>query len=342
MSNFPEDLEACEERLSRPNAELVAAMRRLPGDVMVLGVGGKMGPTLARMARRASDAAGAPRRVIGVSRFSNPETRTQLERHGVETIAADLLDEAAVESLPDAANVISMSGFKFGASAAAAYTWAINCLVPTHVCRRFRDSRIVAFSTGNVYGPVDVATGGSVESDPLRPVGEYAMAAVGRERMYEYFSQSQSTPTAILRLNYATELRYGVLVDLARHVFEQRAIDLSTAWVNVLWQTDANRMALRALEHTAAPARVLNVAGPELLRVREVAEQFGKQFGLEPRFAGEESPFALLNNATASYPLLGSPDSPSSEMIAWTAEWLRRGGETWNKPTMFQASDGQF
>lgn len=301
-----------------------------------------MGPTLARMAKRASDAAGVSRRVMAVSRFSDEGARQRLESWGVETLRCDLLDEDAVADLPEARNVISMSGFKFGTGSHPHLTWATNCLVPANVCRAFRGSRIAAFSSGNVYGMVPVTGGGSKESDRLDPHGEYSNAALARERIYEYFSHEHGVEIALLRLNYATELRYGVLVDLALQVLAGEPIDLTMGFVNVLWLRDANAMTLRALEHCNAPARAINMAGAEILKVRDVAGQFAELLGTGVTFCGVEAPTAYLNDGAGGYPLLGEPQMDAEAMIGMTAEWLRDGGETLGKPTKFQVHDGKF
>ena len=247
-----------------------------------------MGPTLARMARRASDLAGVRRRVWGVSRFSSAETRRGLESHGVETIQGDLLEGGFVESLPEASNVIYMAGMKFGTTGNESLTWAVNTWLPSLVSQRYATSRIVAFSTGNVYGTVPIASGGSRESDPVQPCGEYAMSCLGRERMLEYFSRTQGTLMALVRLNYAVEMRYGVLVDLARKVYDGPEIDLAMGHVNVIWQGDASSMALAVLADAASPPWVVNVAGPEILSVREVCRQFGELLGKPVRLMGCE------------------------------------------------------
>jgi nucleoside-diphosphate-sugar epimerase len=294
------------------------------------------------MARRASEAAGAKRRVIGVSRFSNEDVRRRLENWGVETIRCDLLDESAVEALPGAPNVVYMTGFKFGASGAAGMTWAVNCYVPALTARRFAGSRIVAFSTGNVYRMMPADSSGSVESDPPQPVGEYAMSTLGRERMLEYFSVKDRTPMALLRLNYATELRYGVLVDIAEKVRDGRPVDLSMSRVNVIWLGDANAMALAALAHAESPANVINLAGEEILSVRDIAEKLGRLMGKTVQFSGQESPTALLNNGQRGRQLLGQPRVNVDLMLRWTADWVARGGESLGKPTHFEVRDGQF
>ena len=282
-------------------------MRRLEGDLILLGVGGKMGPTLARMARRASDAAGVSRRIIGVSRFSSGGLEPSLQSHGVETIRCDLTEPDEVRRLPDAANVIFMTGMKFGATANPGATWAMNTYVPGVVCERYRGSRILAFSTGNVYGLTPVDGPGSREEDGLRPVGEYAMSCVGRERVFEHFSRKLSIPVTILRLNYACELRYGVLVDLARAVGSGEPVDLGMGHFNVIWQADANAMALAALAGAATPPWVINVAGPEKLSIREVCHRLGERMNRSVQFRGSESPAALLSDARQALELFGPP-----------------------------------
>jgi nucleoside-diphosphate-sugar epimerase len=338
----PPDVAALEEYLSRPSAAAVQAVHALDGDLVFLGVGGKMGPTMARMARRAMELAGCRHRVIGVSRFRDIAARQRLEQAGVMTVAADLLNEAEVRELPAAAGVISMSGFKFGASQAPEMAWATNCYVPALACQRYRDARIVAFSTGNVYGLVSRASGGSVENDPLEPIGEYAMSSLGRERMYAYFSLQQATPMIILRLNYATELRYGVLVDLAQQVHAGQPIDLSMGYVNVIWLGDANTMSLAALQHVASPARIMNLAGPEICSIRDICRRLGERLGRAPQFTGVERERALLNNGGQGHQALGQPQVSTEQMIEWTADWTARGGQLLGKPTHFQVSSGKF
>ncbi len=331
-----------DDLLSAPPAELVETFRTLEGDVIVLGVAGKMGPTLARMARRASDAAGTRRRVIGVARFSDPSLQAELQEHGVETIKADLLDRAAVAQLPDAANVVFMAGRKFGSTGHESLTWAMNVLVPALVAERYADSRIAAFSTGNVYGLTRRGRGGSRETDALHPVGEYAMSCLGRERIFEHASVTRGTPVAILRLNYATELRYGVLVDLATRIARGEPIDLSMGYVNVIWQGDANAMALTALAHASSPPLVVNLAGAEELSVRETCEALARAMDRPVTFVGQEADDALLSNGTLGHERLGAPRVGVQEIIAATAEWVARGGPLLGKPTHFESRDGGF
>ena len=330
-----------EEQLSQPTDDVIETMRRLDGDIILLGVAGKMGPTLARMAKRASDAAGVERRVIGVARFTSGG-QAELEQHGIETTRCDLLDEDQVAQLPDATNVIFMTGMKFGASGNSSLTWAMNDYVPMLVCRRYRASRIVAFSTGNVYGLSDPTGGGSRETDRLEPVGEYAMSCVGRERLLEHFSRAWSIPMAILRLNYACDLRYGVLVDIASRILEGQPVDVTMGCFNTIWQGDANAMTLRAFDLLESPPNVLNMTGPEILSIRDVASQLAEKLGRPVEFVGKEGPTALLNNAHRGYQLWGQPQVSSAELIEAVAAWAQRGGRLLNKPTHFEARDGRF
>jgi nucleoside-diphosphate-sugar epimerase len=337
------DLDHLEDLLSEPTEGVVAALSRCEGDLIVLGVGGKMGPSLARMARRALDASASRSRVLGVSRFTNAELPDWLRTHGIEPIACDLLDPDQARSLPEAAYVVAMSGQKFGTSSGqAALTWATNCLMPALIGGRYRHSKIVAFSTGNVYPLVPSSSRGSVETDPLGPVGEYAMSAVGRERIYEYMSLTHKTPMALIRLNYASEPRYGVLVDLARKVWTGEKIDLSMGYLNTIWQGDANAIALRAFDLVGTPPFVLNVTGPEVLSVRELAEAFGRHWGKAVQFQGREAPDALLNNAAQAIERFGAPRVPTDRLVSWIADWIAEGGPLLDKPTHFEVRDGRF
>ncbi|MDB5310968.1 MAG: nucleoside-diphosphate-sugar epimerase [Gemmataceae bacterium] len=330
-----------EEALSEPTPGVIETLARLPGDVILLGAAGKMGPSLARMARRATDAAGDRRRVIAVSRFSAGGEEV-FRAHGIETIRCDLLNETEVGSLPDAANVVYMPGRKFGSTGDEGSTWAINCYLPAVVCKKYDKSRIVAFSTGNVYPFTPPGYGGPTETDPPNPVGEYGMSALGRERMFEYFSRTLGIPVAIIRLNYACDLRYGVLVDLARKVFAGELVDVSMGYFNTIWQGDANAMTLRAFDNCSTPPRVFNVTGPEVVSVRAVCERFGERMGKRVRFTGTEAGTALLSNAAAGMAALGPLRMPTDQLIEWVADWVSRGGRLLNKPTHFEARDGKF
>ena len=331
-----------EEFLSRPNSADIEAMRGLGGDLLIIGVGGKMGPSLALRARRAAEAGDVKMRVIGVSRFSSGPTRQLLDEGGIETISADVLDQKQLDALPDAPNVIHMAARKFGSTGDEAYTWAMNAYLPARVAERYLGSRIVAFSSGNVYPLVPVTGGGATEETPLEPVGEYAMSAAARERLLTYCSGKNATPMAILRLNYAVEMRYGVLLDIGTKVFERRPVDLAMGNANVIWQGDANSICLRSFAHCATPPFVVNLTGPETLSVRHVAMRFGEIFGVDPVLLGAESDVALLNNAARSFRLFGYPAVCVDEIIDWTAQWIGAGGRTLNKPTHFEARDGKF
>lgn len=331
-----------EDRLSEPTTRVIDSIARGAGDLIVLGAAGKMGPTLARMAQRAVQAAGVRRRVVAVSRFSTPGAREAFEARGLQTIACDLLDRAAVAALPDAGDVVFMAGMKFGATGRAALTWAENCLLPGYICERYSSSRIVAFSTGNVYGLVPAGSGGSRETDDPAPAGEYAMSCLGRERIFEYFSQTRGVPTSILRLNYACELRYGVLVDLATRVAAGDPIDLTMGYLNAIWQGDANAVALCAFDGATSPPAILNVAGLDELSVRSVALSFGRLLRRSVTFSGQEAPDALLSDGRKAAGLFGAPQVSPDTMIRWIAEWHMAGGATLGKPTRFEVRDGRF
>ncbi|OHB82617.1 MAG: epimerase [Planctomycetes bacterium RBG_16_64_12] len=336
------DVEQLEELLSRPTAEVIDTMGRLEGDLLVLGACGKIGPTLARMARRASDEADNSRRVIAVDKLVPPKMRKRFESQGIELICADLLERKDLDALPEVPNVVYMAAMKFGSSGREETTWAMNTHLAGLVCERFWRSRIVAYSTGNVYKMVPVDSGGAKEGDPLGPIGEYAMSCLGRERMVTYFSRTLDIPAALIRLNYANELRYGVLTDIVLKVLAGEPIDLVTGHFNAIWQGDANAMLLRALEHVATPPLVVNVAGPDTLSVRRVAEEFSQLLDKPVTFTGSESPDALLSNGQRGHKLLGHPRVGREQMIRWVADWHRRGGPTLGKPTKFQVRDGEF
>jgi len=331
-----------EKLLSTPGAGDCEFMSRLDGDVMVLGAGGKMGPSLAARVKRATDQAGRSRRVFAVSRFSSRQAAESLAAAGIEIIEADLLDRSAYGRLPEAPNILYLAGRKFGSTDRPDLTWAMNTLVPAYTCERFRSSRIVAFSSGNVYPFVTAASGGCVETDPVAPVGEYAQSCVARERVIEYFSRENGTPVLLFRLNYAVDLRYGVLVDIARKVHDGEPVELGVGSFNVIWQGDANSYALRCLELCASPPRILNVTGPETVSLRRAARFFRACFGTEPKFVGEESPTALLSNASACHSILGYPEISVGTLMEWVADWVGRGQPLLNKPTHFEVTDGKF
>ena len=328
-----------EDFLSQPTPELVADLAEVRGDILVLGVAGKMGPTLARMAKRAAPG----KRVVGVARFSDPVVRAALEKEGVETLACDLLDRKAVEVLPKLANVVFMAAMKFGATGNPALTWAMNVHVPAIVAEAFAASRIVAFSTGCVYPFVAVDGGGATEDvAPIPPPGDYANSCVGRERMFEHFSARLGTPGRIVRLNYAIDMRYGVLHDIAAKVRDGAPIDLNMGHVNVIWQGDANAVALRCLAHVTSPTTPLNVTGPGTLRVRWLAEELGRRLGRAPKLTGSEGSTGWLNNASRMMREFGAPPVPIDRMLDWTADWLARGMVSHDKPTRYEVRDGRY
>lgn len=342
---FPKTIESEEQLetlLSEPTFAVVEAIQKCPGDVLVLGAAGKMGPSLAHMICRAGEMAGTSHRVIGVSRFSSPGSEDILNEFGVETIRGDLLDEGFLRTLPDVPNIIYMPAMKFGSTENASLTWAMNVYLPTLICKRFLDSRIVAFSTGNVYPFVPIDSGGCKETDPTGPVGEYAITGLGRERMFEHFSQTLNIPVSIIRLNYATEMRYGVLVDIAQRVWNGEPIDVTMGYANVIWQGDANAMAIAALADCSSPPFVVNVAGQELIRVREVAQQFASLMKKEATITGEEAPTALLNNGSEGHAKYGSPSVTVQEMVPAIADWVMNDRTLLGKPTKFEKRDGKF
>jgi nucleoside-diphosphate-sugar epimerase len=330
-----------EDQLSQPTPLVIDAMRVLKGDILILGAGGKMGPSLARLAVRASREAGRARRVIAVARFSEPGLVTSLSRDGVETIPCDLFDAAQVARLPDVPNIIYMVGQKFGTTGEADRTWAVNAYLPGVAATRFPDARIVAFSTGNVYPLWPTESDGPTESDPTGPIGEYAQSALARERVLEHFSRRNGTPISVLRLNYAVEPRYGVVRDIADRVRSRTPVDLAMAKVNLIWQRDANAIALASLSQAAHPPMVLNLTGPAV-PVRWIAEECGRRLNVMPVFSAAESGTALLSNPAQCVRRFGRPPVDAGEMIARVVAWVAEGGRSLNKPTHFETRDGAF
>lgn len=331
-----------ESYLSEPTSEVIKAVAALKGDILILGVGGKMGPTLAKQAQCAIERAGIAKKVIGVSRFSTPRVREDLHAAGIETITADLLSENSLQNLPEIENVILMAGRKFGSTGNESLTWTMNSYMPGRIAEKFRGSRLVVFSTGNVYPLTPVSHGGATEGSPVAPIGEYAQSCLSRERICTHFSSQFGTPMAILRLNYAIDLRYGILLDIAEKVYTEETVSLEMGNVNVIWQGDANGVALKAFTHCQSPPLILNVTGPETVSIRYLALRFGEIFNKSPRFESEEAPTALLSNAARCHQLFGYPRVSLGQMIEWVAEWVRLGGPTLHKPTHFEVRDGKF
>jgi hypothetical protein len=345
MERYPDkigNVEELDELISRPGPEVIEMFSRLDGDIIFLGVAGKIGPSLARMAERACEKAGIKKRIIGVSNFENKEQQKKISRFGIETIHGDMLNTKFTSTLPPVKNVFYLAGMKFGSVDNLALTWAINTYLPAIIADHFRQSRIVAFSTGCVYPLVPVESGGSVESDTPLAIGEYAQSCLGRERMFEYGSIRNKTEVALIRLNYSVEMRYGVLVDIALKVKNNQPVDLTMGHFNVIWQGDMNNFVLRSLELAKSPAYVLNITGRQILSVRETAEAFGKLFGVIPVFENSEDPTALLNNASLAFSLFGEPEIPVNMIIKWIAQWISDKKELLGKPTHFEVRDGKY
>jgi len=326
-----------EEVMTTPSAALIADLARVPGDIMVLGVGGKMGPTLARMAKRAAPG----KRVYGVARFSEPGLRAELERHGIECITADLLSREALAALPDVPNIVFMAGRKFGSSGSEWLTWAMNAHVPALVAERYRSARIVAFSTACVYPFVSTQGKGALEDVAPTPPGEYANSCVARERMFQHFSHALGTAGRLIRLSYAIDMRYGVLHDLARKVIANEPVDLTMGHANIIWQGDANEWSLRALAYCTAPTTPLNVSGP-VVSIRACALALGKRLGVTPAFIGKEAETAWLIDSAQAEALFGPPAVNLDTLLDWTADWTQRGMASLNKPTHYETRDGNY
>lgn len=328
--------------MTRPTGTLTEFVRTLAGPLLVLGAGGKMGPSLCVQVRRAAEEARHPLDVVAVSRFTHASTRAWLEARGVQTHACDLLDRRALRGLPDAGHVIYLVGLKFGTRQDPARTWAVNTLIPAYVAERYAGARIAALSTGNIYPLVPVDGGGSVETDAPAPVGEYANACLARERLFTFFSERDGTPVVLIRLNYAVSLRYGVLVDLARKIHAGVPVEVTMGYLNCIWQGDANAMIVRALALAETPPRPLNLTGPETLSVRDLAHRLGALMDRPVQIAGAEAETALLSNPAVAVAALGPPATPLDAILRWTAHWIQHGGPTLGKPTHFEARDGKF
>jgi len=345
MIKFPKTIantEELEELISRPSDNLTDLMRKLDGDFIFLGIAGKMGPSMAEMAIRASKKAGIERKFYGVSRFSKSEEQQKLEKVGVITIKGDLLNEEFLDTLPKVKNVIFLAGMKFGAENNLSLTWAMNSYLPALVAKYFSESRIVALSTGTVYPLVPVKSGGSLENDKSGAMGEYAQSCLGRERMFEYGSYINNTPIALIRLNYSVEMRYGVIVDIATKVKNDITIDLSMGYFNAIWQSDANNMILLSLNQVASPAEIINITGEDIISVKYVAEKIGGLMNKEVSFTGKEEETALLNNASKAFKIFGKPEIGVDQIIESTADWIFKGNELLGKPTKFEVRDGKY
>lgn len=326
----------------KPSPRLLCDIVSIEGDILILGAGGKMGPALARLAKDAINETNIRKQVIAVSRFSDPEVWNDLNNWDITTIKADLLNGDDLKKLPDIPNVIYLAGHKFGTTGNESYTWAMNTFLPGMVAEKFKRSRIVVFSSGNVYPLSPVTSGGMTEDMPASPIGEYAQSCLGRERIFQYFSKKNNTPIFIYRLNYANDVSYGVLLEIARSVYGEKEVDLTMGNVNVIWQGDANEIAIRSLLHCAVPARIVNVTGPETISVRWIAGEFGKVFNKTPKFRGIEEPSALLSNAAECFNLFGYPNTSLKQMIELVGHWVIEGGKVKEKPTHFQEREGKF
>ncbi|MGW6460988.1 NAD-dependent epimerase/dehydratase family protein [Streptomyces sp. NPDC055078] len=339
---FPDSERALEELLATPSPGLVADLAALDGDLVVLGAGGKMGPSLVRLARRALDAAGRTDLAVrAVSRWSDRAAAERLAAEGIEPVSFDLLDGDPAE-LPDAGHIVFMVGAKFGSAGNPSHAWAVNAALPDRIARRYRTAAVAAFSTGNVYPLVPTSSAGSAEGDPVGPVGEYAMSCLGRERVFGHHASEHGLRLAVIRLNYAVDLRYGVLADIASAVRAGTPVDLTTGHLNAVWQGYANEVALRSLAHAGAEPFTINLSGPETASVRRIARLFAAEFGQEARFTGEESGSALLSDASRCHELFGYPSVPLRTLVSWQSEWIRRGLPLTGKPTKFQVRDGRF
>ena len=345
MDALPKKIESIvqlEDILSTPSVKLIELFKRLKGDMLILGAGGKIGPTLARMAKRAAESAGVNKRIVGVALFESERDQKKLESFGIETIHGDLLDRTFLANLPKLENVIFMAGMKFGSTENLPLTWAINSYLPALVAEEFKNSRIVAFSTGCVYPLVSVSSGGSTESDSPEPLGEYAQSCLGRERMFEFGSKKYDTPVTLIRLNYAVELRYGVLVDVALKIKNDQPVDVTMGFANLIWQGDANDKILQSLAICESPAKILNVTGPETVSIRWAANRFAELMNKETNVIGHEANTALLSNASQCHRLFGYPKISLDQMMVWIADWVQQDRALLNKPTHYEVRDGKY
>lgn len=334
--------EKLDKMLSTPSPALIEDMKKIEGDIMVLGAGGKMGPTLCLLAKNAAKEAGVQKRIIAVSRFSDPIVRKLLQENEVEMISCDLLEMQSLDALPEVENIIYMAGRKFGTDGEEWKTWAMNATLPARVAQKFKNSRIVVFSSGNIYPIVPVTSGGCTEEIKPVPVGEYAMSCLARERAFEYAANTYNTRVFMYRLNFAVDLRYGVLYDMAENIMAGNPISLKTPCLNAIWQGSANEIAIRGLLHAEAPACYMNVTGPEIISIRQAAEELGKYLGRKPIFEGQEGSDAYLNNASRAMEIFGYPSVSAKTLIRWQAEWILDGGRALGKPTHFEERGGKY
>ena len=326
----------------KPSQHLIQDIAQIKGDILILGAGGKMGPAMAKLAKEAINESGVTKKVIAVSRFSDESVLKDLNEAGVETIKADLLNQADLNKIPNVPNVIYLAGQKFGTSGNESYTWIMNTFLPGSIADKFKESNIVVFSSGNIYPLSYVGKGGVTEEVPTSPIGEYAQTCLGRERVFEHFANKNNTPILFFRLNYANDVTYGILLEIAKSVYESKEIDLTMGNVNVIWQGDANEIAIRSLLHCSVPSKILNVTGPETISVRWLAEEFGKLFDIAPVFINSEKSDALLSNAAECFKLFGYPKVTLMQMTELIGTWLKEGGKTIDKPTHFQEREGNF
>ena len=342
MASAIDNATQLDEILSTPTDYLLNSFSKISGDIAIIGAGGKMGPSLSIMARRALDAIGSKAKVYAVSRFSNNLEKQKLDEAGIITIRCDILNLDEVMRLPQAPNAVFMVGMKFGTSSNQSLTWATNTCAAGYIAEKYKSSKIAVFSTGNIYGLVPLTGKGSLETDTPNPAGEYAMSALGRERIFEYFSNKNTTPISIIRLNYACELRYGVLLDIAAKVWNQEVIDLSMGYTQVIWQQEANAISLASLAFASSPPNIINISGGEILKVKDIAQKFATVMNKQPKFEGKESSDALLSNSDKASALFGKPQVNLDNMVEWISDWVMRGGETLNKPTHFENREGKF
>jgi nucleoside-diphosphate-sugar epimerase len=345
IDNTPEyihDEETLIEVMTRPRPEMIDFIHKVKSPLVILGAGGKMGPTMTLLAQRAAEAAGYKLEIIAVDLFHDPTVRDRFENRGIKTLKADLMKPDNLDQLPDTENLIYLVGMKFGTMDNPSLTWAINALIPANVCQRYPHTRIVALSTGNIYPFVPISSGGATEEVDPHPLGEYANSCLARERVFQYFSQVNGTPVLLVRLNYALDLRYGVLVDIAQKIYKNQPMDVTMGYLNCIWQGDSNEMILRALSHVSSPAKELNLTGKDTLSVRELAYRFGELMDKDVQIIGEEADTALLSNSTQAFNLLGVPPTPVDKVVNWTAHWITRGGSDLGKPSHFEVRNGDF